>query len=635
MVGCPSLRDDSDLCKEDAAPLLALNRPDRRQVLKALTLGLAGAPLAGAWSRVTAIAADGPFKHALAMHGDPAYPPGFAHFRYARPDSPKGGRLTFGQTGTFDSINPFVLRGTPFQQVRGYVIESLMTRGMDEAFSVYGLIANSIETDSERTFVTFSLDPRARFSDGRAVSAEDVLFSWQLLREKGRPNHRLYYGKVTRAEQIAEDRVRFDFGTSGDRELPLILALMPVLPRHAVDQGSFDEPSLAVPTGSGPYTVAELRPGDFVRLTRNPRYWGADLPANRGHYNFDELRFEFYRDNATWFEAFKRKLYDFRIELDPGRWQGEYDFPAARRDALVKDEVEIRTPKPFSALVFNTRRTIFADPRVREALIELFDFEWMNAKLFFSSFKRTASFFEGSALSARGRPASEAERALLAPFAKDILTEVMAGTYAPPVSDGSGQDRAHLRRALALLASGGWKLRAGKLVHEASGEAFTFEILVATRDDERLATVYATHLVRAGIAARVRLVDGMQFEARRQSYDFDMIPFAWGQSLSPGNEQHFYFGSASADRPGTRNYMGMKSKAADTMIEALLQARTPEELETAARALDRVLMSGRYVIPLFHLPKQWMARWPHIERPEAVALYGHLPETWWHREARP
>lgn len=613
--------------------MLAVPRPDRRHFLKLMTLGLAGPPLADALRGMQAFAATGEPRHALAMHGEPAYPAGYTHFRYARPDAPKGGRLTFGQTGTFDSINPFVLRGTPFQQVRGYVIESLMTRGLDEAFSVYGQIANAVETDAERTFVTFSLDPRARFSDGRPVTAEDVLFSWQLLRDKGRPNHRLYYSKVTRAGKLGEDRVRFDFGGGGDRELPLILALMPVLPRHRIDPASFDEPSLAVPIGSGPYAVAELRPGDFVLLRRNPQHWGAELPANRGHYNFDEVRFEFYRDNATWFEAFKRKLYDFRIELDPGRWKTEYDFPAARRDRLVRDEIETLTPKPMSALVFNTRRAIFADVRVRDALIALFDFEWMNAKLFFASFARTASFFEGSVLSARGRAASEAERALLAAYPQDVLPEVMAGTYAPPVSDSSGQDRKQLRRALALFDIAGWKLRAGKLVNVA-GQPFAFEILLATRDDERLATVFATHLNRAGISARVRLVDGVQFEARRQAYDFDMIPFAWGQSLSPGNEQHFYFGSASADRPGTRNYMGMKSKAADALIEVLLRARTPDELETAARALDRVLMSGRYVIPLFHLPKQWMARWPHIVRPDTVALYGHLPETWWHREAR-
>jgi peptide/nickel transport system substrate-binding protein len=570
-------------------------------------------------------------QHAIAMHGEPAYGPGFSHFRYANPDAPKGGRLTQGLIGTFDSINPFVIRGNPFQQLRGYVVESLMVRSQDEPFTLYGLIASTIETDDARTFVTFTIDPRARFSDGKPVTADDVLFSWNLLREKGRPNHRLYYGKVVKAVKLAADKVRFDFGNAGDRELPLILALLPVLPKHATDAERFDEPSLSMAPGSGPYVISEVRAGSFVVLKRNANYWGHDLAVNRGHFNFDELRFEFYRDTTSWLEAFKRGLYDFRIEDDPGRWANDYDFPAARTRGLIREALETKTPKPMLALVFNTRRPIFSDSRVREALIELFDFEWMNAKLFHSAYERTASFFEGSILSARAIPASDAEHALLVPFAGEVSADVLLGAYQPPQSDGSGNDRVRIRRAFELFAEAGWVLREGILRHKLTAAPFEFEILVTKREDERVATIYATMLTRAGITASVRMVEGGQFEARRQQYDFDMTPVTWQQSLSPGNEQYFYWGSASADQTATRNYMGVKRAAADAMIAAILRANSPEELTAATRALDRVLMSGRYVIPLYHLPKQWVARWPHIERPQTLPNHGALPEVWWQR----
>jgi peptide/nickel transport system substrate-binding protein len=427
--------------------------------------------------------------------------------------------------------------------------------------------------------------------------------------------------------------VRFDFGGAGDRELPLILALLPVLPKHATDPAHFDEPSLTLAPGSGPYVIEEVRAGSVIVLKRNANYWGRDLPVNRGHFNFDELRFEFYRDTTSWLEAFKRGLYDFRIEEDPGRWATEYDFPAARSGGLIREALDTKTPKPMFALVFNTRREIFADTRVRDALTELLDFEWMNAKLFHSAYARTGSFFEGSVLSARGIPASDTERKLLAAFPNDVRADVLAGEYQPARSDGSGRDRARTKRAFALFAEAGWVFRDGALVRNADGAPFQFEILVTKREEERIATVYATMLRRAGIAASVRMVEGGQFEARRQQYDYDMIPVTWQQSLSPGNELYFYFGSASADQTATRNYMGMKSPAADAMIGALLRAHTYDELTDAARALDRVLISGLYVIPLFHLPQQWVARWPDIERPKALPLQGALPEVWWRKRA--
>jgi len=593
--------------------------------------GLAEAVLVVALSGV--IASAGEARHAIAMHGDPAYPAGFSSFRYTNPDAPKGGRLTQAILGSFDSLNPLIVRGNAFQPMRNYVIESLLARGYDEPFTLYGLIAEGVATDAERTYVEFHLNPKARFADGKPVTPDDVLFSWQILRDKGRPNHRTYYAKVAQAKKTGERSVRFEFGQGSDRELPLILGLMPVLPRHAVDGNKFDETTLEPMLGSGPYRVAEVRPGESVLLKRDPDYWGRDLPVNRGYYNFDELRFDFFRDANTWFEAFKRGLYDVRFETDPGRWTTQYDFPAARERGLVREGIRSGQPQPFQALVFNTRRDLFADRRVREALIELFDFEWANTNLFHGAYQRTASYFEGSELAARGQPASETERKLLAAFPDAVSSSVMDGTYQPPVSDGSGRDRTRLKRALELFAAAGYELRAGTL-YDRGKAPFSFEIMVATKDDERLALAYTSMLRRAGIAAKIRFVDAAQFEQRRLNYEFDMMPYTWQQSLSPGNEQAFYFGSDAASVPGTRNYMGAMNPAIDAMIGALLAARDRESFQTAVRALDRVLISGLYVLPLYHLPEQWIARWPSIERPKTLSLYGSPVETWWRGRAQ-
>jgi peptide/nickel transport system substrate-binding protein len=573
----------------------------------------------------------GEASHAIAMHGAPALAADFPHFRYVNPQPPKGGRFTASIVGTFDSLNPLIVKGLPFEHVRGYVIESLMARGFDEPFTLYGLLAQTVETDAARSYVTFRLDPRAKFSDGHPVTAEDVIFSWQLLRDKGRPNYRSYYAKVRRTEVLGERAVRFDLAGADDRELPLILGLMPILPKHATDTSSFEQTSLAPPLGSGPYVVGEIRPGERVQLKHSPEYWARDLAVSRGYWNFDEIRFEFYRDGNTEFEAFKKGLVDVRIESDPGRWSTAYDVPAVRDGRILKEELPTGLPRPLSAFVFNTRRALFADVRVREAIGLLFDAEWVNHNFFFDLYRRTASFFEGSELSARGRPADERERALLAPYPDAVRADVLAGTWDPPVSDGSGRDRNTLRRALSLLDAAGYELDDTQLRERASGRPLAFEILVTARDEERLALAFAHHLLRAGIQARVRMVDAVQYEQRRQTFDFDMLRYTWSESLSPGNEQSFYWGSAAADEPGTRNYMGVRSKAVDAMIAPLLAAQSREDFVAAVRALDRVLMSGLFVVPLFHLHGQWIARWAHIERPATTSLSGYLPETWWHR----
>jgi peptide/nickel transport system substrate-binding protein len=410
---------------------------------------------------------------------------------------------------------------------------------------------------------------------------------------------------------------------------------MPVLARHAVNPATFEETSFQTPLGSGPYVVSQVDPGKSVTLKRDPNYWGRDLPINRGLWNFDEIRFDYYREANSHLEAFKRGLYDIRNEHDPGRWQVAYDFPAARDGRVIKEALPSGMPKTSTFFVFNTRRAIFSDIRVREAISLLFDFEWINHSYFFDLYRRTAGYFDGSELSSRGRPADERERALLAPFPDAVRADVLDGTWSPPASDGSGRDRRTLKRALDLFAAAGFELRGTELVERASGRPFTFEIMVTARDEERLALLFSQSLKRAGIAARVRVVDAVQYEGRRLAYDFDMIENRWDQSLSPGNEQAFYWGSVAAGQPGTRNYMGVKSPAVDAMIAALLKAESREDFVAAVRALDRVLISGFYVIPLFHLPAQWVARWDTIGRPATTSLYGYLPETWWREPKAP
>jgi peptide/nickel transport system substrate-binding protein len=570
-------------------------------------------------------------QHAIAMHGEPAWRAGFDHPTYANPAAPKGGQLTQGVLGTFDSVNPFIVKGLPAVNIRGYIIESLLARGYDEPFTLYGLLADSVTTDAARSFVTFTINPAARFADGKKVEAADVIFSWELLRDHGRPNFGTYYSKVTKAQAIDARTVRFDLDAADDRELPLILGLMPILAKHAIDVGKFEETTFTPILGSGPYRVGAVRPGESVTFTRDPTYWGRNLPINRGLWNFDTIKFDYYRDGNTHFEAFKKGLYDIRAETDPGRWQTAYDFPALRDGSVVKETFPYGLPKGMQGLVFNTRREIFSDVRVREAILQLFDFEWINHNYFFDLYKRTASYFDGCDLSAHGVAANARERELLKPFPGAVREDIMAGTWAPPVTDGSGRDRAGLRRAFDLFAQAGYALQGTQLVKRANGKPFAFEILTTTRDQERLALAFARNLKRAGIDARVRNIDATQFERRRIAFDFDMMDYRWEQSLSPGNEQLFYWGSAAADQQGSRNYMGVKSRAIDAMIDAMLKATERDGFVAATRALDRVLLSGFYVVPLYFPPQQWVARWTRIEHPLATSLFGYLPETWWNK----
>jgi peptide/nickel transport system substrate-binding protein len=524
------------------------------------------------------------------------------------------------------------VRGTAAVGLREHVFESLMARGFDEPFTLYGLLAESVDTPPDRSSVTFRLRPEARFSDGTPVTVDDVIFSLQTLRDKGRPNFKTYYSKVERIERPDARTVRFVFrreAAGPDREMPLILGLMPILPKHVYEKRTFDQSGLERPVGSGPYVVDEVKPGARIVYRRDPNYWGRDLAVNRGQDNADRLIYDYYRDSNSSFEAFKAGLYDVRPETDPGRWSSEYDFPAAKAGRVHRIAFETSMPSGMNALVFNTRRPIFADRRVRQALTALFDFEWVNKTLYHGVYKRTESYFDNSELSSHGRIADLRERTLLAPFPGAVTSAIMTHGYEAPVSDGSGLNRANRLLALKLLREAGYDVRGEKVVNLKTGAPLSFEILVQTPSDERLALVYANMVRRVGIDVRVRNVDASQYQGRLEQFDYDMIFYEWSESLSPGNEQSFYWGSASADENGTRNYMGVRDKAVDAMIGALLAARSHEDFVSAVRALDRVLLSGNYVIPLFYAPTQWVALWDRVKYPERTSIYGYRTDTWW------
>ncbi len=567
-------------------------------------------------------------QHGIAMHGEPALAADFKNLPYVNPDAPQGGSLRQAITGSFDSLSPFIVKGAPVMGVRTYVFESLMGRNWDEPFSLYGLLAESIDVSDDRQTFTFKIRPEAKFSDGKPVTAADVLFSIEVLRDKGLPGFKARYSKITDIETPDERTVVFH-QKSGDRELPMIIGLVPIFPKHAWEQREFDETSLEPLIGSGPYVIGEVRVGESITYKKNPDYWGKDLALNRGVWNFDTVRFDYYRDANAAFETFKKGDADIRIEGDPTRWATGYDFPAARDGKVILEKIVQRSPAPASGFAFNTRRKIFEDPRVREALIIAFDFEWANANLFSNAYQRTYGYYSGSELSSKGKAIDAAEKAILGAAAAGLRADFQDGSYALPVSDGSGRDRKALRRAVALLGEAGWKIGDAGLVN-AAGEPFSFTISIQTKDQEKIALHYQRILQQIGIKAEVRIVDSAQFTSLRRTYNFDMIPVTWFNSLSPGNEQDDYFGSSGKTTESTRNLPGIADSAVDSAIKAMLTAKTREEFVAAVRAEDRLLVSGFYIIPFYDAGGQWVARWNSIGRPEKQPLPGFEATTLWH-----
>ncbi|KAA0682948.1 extracellular solute-binding protein [Roseomonas genomospecies 6] len=581
--------------------------------------------------------ADSPQKaaHAIAMHGEPAYPPGFAHFAYVNPDAPKGGTLRQAVTGGFDTLNPHVVKGVPALGL-GFVFETMLTRSWDEPFSLYGLLAESLEVPEDRSAAAFHLNPAARWHDGAPVTSSDVLFSLEVQRAHGTPNRRQFYAKVASAEAPDDRTVRFTFtpGPDGryDREMPLLMGLMPIHSKAWWAGREFERTTLDPPLGSGPYRVRQAEAGRRIVYERVADYWGRDLPSRRGLFNADTLDFTYYRDDSVALEAFMAGQGDVRRESDPAKWATGYDGPALREGRIVLEELPHRRPEFARGLIFNTRRPQFQDIRVRQALGLATDFVWIGKTLFHGALVRTASYYPNSELAADGLPGPD-EAAVLEPFRDRLPPELFTRPFALPQTDGSGPAgaRANLREALRLLGEAGWQVRGGRLV-DGAGRPFAFEILLGNPADERVALEYARSLERLGIAATVRTVDNAQYQARLDGFDFDMTLRWWVSSLSPGNEQLYYYGSEAADQAGSRNYPGIRDPVVDAIAASIAEARTRAELVARVRALDRVLLWGHYMVPLFHSPVDRMARWSRLKRPQATPLYGPLVESWWVEE---
>ncbi|MEP0520658.1 MAG: extracellular solute-binding protein [Hyphomicrobiales bacterium] len=572
--------------------------------------------------------------HGIAMHGQPLLPPDYNHFGYVNPDAPKGGRITYGFHGAFDSMNQFIVRGTAprglLDAVLGQnVYEGLMKRNRDEAFTMYGLIADTIKTDAERTFLEVTIHPDAKFSDGEPVKVDDLLFTIDLFRAKGRPPYSRWMQAIESVERIGERGVRMNLGEGKNRELPLLLGIIPILPKHAIDFDTFDQSSLTPVLGSGPYVVEDVTPGTRVLLKRNPNYWAKDLPIRTGFDNFDEIVIDYYRNESSRFEAFRKGLFDTNPESNPARWSGDYNFPAVKSGDIVLDTYETATPSGMQGMIFNTRQEKFSDKRIREAFTYLFDFEWVNENLYSGAYNRTASLFHNSELSSFQRPADDAEKRLLKSNISKVEPSVLDGTYSPPISDGTGGDRKNLRKAVQLFREAGYTLKDGKMVDAKSGEPFTFEFMSKAQPEERLALALQRNVSRIGVEMTIRTVDSAQYWERWKRFDFDMLIHLYTASLSPGSEQYGRWGQVAAETDGSLNLAGASDPAIDDAIDALVAARDRDEFVTAVRAFDRLVVSGTYFIPLFHTPGQWLARRTRIAVPEKTSTYGYQPATWW------
>ena len=565
-------------------------------------------------------------KYGMVMLGEPGLPADFKNLPYANPDAPQGGTLKQAVTGTFDSTNLFIVKGNAPATPGTFVFESLMGRNWAEPFALYGLLAETIDVSEDRQTFTFKLRPEAKFSDGSQVTSADVVFSMETLRDKGKPKYKNNYTKITKVE-APDDRTIIFHQDKGDRELPMIMGLMPILSKKFWDGKVFDESTVAPLVGSGPYVFGDIKPGEMISYKKNPDYWGKNLAYNRGLWNFDTFRFDYYKDANAAFEAFKKGDADVRSEGDPTRWSTGYKFDAANEGKVLLEEIPTKTPAPASGFAFNTRRKIFEDVRVREALGMAFDFEWANANLFGGAYKRTYGYFSGSELSSLGLAMDAAELGIIGTTGGGLRSDMTDGSYKLSVSDGSGRDRKVLKQAVDMLSSAGWTIKDQGLVNDA-GEQFAFTITIQNPDQEKIALHYQRTLQQIGVKVDVRTVDAAQFTALQKTYDYDMIPVAWFNSLSPGNEQNLYFGSAGKTTEGTRNYPGIADPLVDTAIEAMLKATTREEFVSAVHAEDRLLVSGFYIIPFYTAP-QWVARWAYIGRPDQQPLAGFESTTLW------
>lgn len=574
-------------------------------------------------------------QHGIAMYGEPALPEGFVSLPYANPDAPKGGRIVSGEAGSFDSLNPHIRKGSVPWQLRFLAYESLMGRSWDEPFTLYGLLAETIDVGPEGDWVEFQLNPAAKFSDGSPVTVEDVLWSYETLGTVGHPRYHGAWKKVETAEAVGERGVRFTFNVK-DRELALIMGLRPILKKAQWEGKDFAESGIeTIPISSSPYVIEDFEAGRFVSLKRNPDYWGKDVPFRRGTNNVDEIRMEFFADSGVIFEAFKGGAIDTLRETNAGKWADQYNFPAIENGDIIKSVIPHKRPSGMTGFVFNTRREIFKDWRVREALIHAFNFEFINQTINGGSNPRISSYFSNSVLGMEAGPAQGKVKELLDPYIADLLPGALNGYELPVAQDQ--RNRNNIRAARDLLAEAGWSVKDGVLTNEA-GDPFTFEILLknSSIENESIINIYTKSLELLGISPKVLRVDSAVHKERSNEYDYDMIYYRWGLSLSPGNEQLRYWGSDGVETPGSRNRMGMSSPAAEAMIEKMLNSESQEDYLAAVKALDRILISGRYVIPIWHSPVSYLAHKKELKFSERLPMYGDwigfLPDVWWVEE---
>lgn len=571
--------------------------------------------------------------HGVAMHGSVKYPADFKHFDYVNPEAPKGGEVRLAQIGTFDSLNPFIVKGNKPEEI-GNLFATLTAQAADEPFSVYGYLAETIEMPADRSWVAFNLRSIAKFHDGKPVTAEDVVFTFNALKTKGAPFYRLYYAGVAKAEALSPLKVKFTFGREANRELPLILGQMPVLSKAYWAKRKFEETSLEPPVGSGPYRVESVEAGRSIVYRLDPNFWGKDLPVAKGRFNFERIRVDVYRDATVALEALKAGEYDIRAENESKKWATEYKGAPPVKAGLMKAETfPNQRPEGMQGFVMNLRRPLFQDRRVREALGLAFDFEWSNKNLFYGQYVRTNSYFANSDLQAKATP-QPGELKLLEPFKDKLPPEVFANAYQSPVTNGDGNPRENLRQALVLLKEAGWIIKDRRLVNEKTGQPMVFEILLSSPAFERIALPYVENLKKLGIEASVRTVDTAQYKNRTDDFDYDIITHKWGASESPGNELRDFFGSSSASLRGSTNVIGLKDPAVDALIDKVIAAPDRVALVDAVHALDRVLTWGHYVVPHWHISYDRIAYWDKFGRPAVTPQQGFQFDAWWVDKAK-
>ena len=571
-------------------------------------------------------------SHALSLTGEPKYGPDFAHLEYADPSAPKGGTLKLFAIGGYDSLNPFIVKGVSAAGL-GLIYESLMASPKDDISAEYGLIAESVEFPEDLSWVAFTLRPEARWHDGSPITVDDVIFSLNTLREKGLPFYRFYYANVVEAEAVGPRKVRFTFSGPPNRELPQIMGQLTVLPKAGFETRDFEETGLDPPMGSGPYRIKSLDPGRSITYERVADYWGTDLAINRGRYNFDTLRYDYYRDQTVALEAFKAHEYDFRAENNSKDWATGYEFPAIESGLAIKELVPDGSPTGMQGFAFNLRKAKFQDRALRRALAYAFDFEWSNKNLFYGQYDRTTSYFSNSELASSGLPAGD-ELAELEPFRDQLPAELFTTPYEPPSTDGSGNIRGNLREAIKVLREAGWQLEDRKLIDPNTGAPLEIEVLLVSPAFERIVSPFVQNLEKLGVAAKIRIIDPAQYQNRLSEFDFDVVVSTFGQSESPGNEQRDFWSSESATRQGSRNIIGIEDPVVDALIDKIIFALDRQSLVATTRALDRVLLWGHYVIPQWHIRFQRISYWDKFGRTEVTPKYGTDLFAWWVDTAR-